>query len=245
MFLLPHNSYTIKTSQSKGRGVFANTDIQAGTVIGDYLGKIYPDDETVEKENHEKNKGLYSLWYNDTVTVCADPKDVGIHLINHNCTPNCFMYPYKGHTLYVAVRKIFKGEELTVDYLLDPPLINEICDDRCLCESLVCRGTFHTSNERSLKWEKFVKKMQGNYFNEIPGEFGTVLSSLKEYPETVDNDIFPVFGNHNKSLYIWSEEIFPSKKAIRELIRSHGTTIFCEKMDITILGIMDTIVYLS
>ena len=51
MFLLNTDYWEVKESEKKGRGVFVKKDITAGTVIGDYLGKIVSDDdETKENE---------------------------------------------------------------------------------------------------------------------------------------------------------------------------------------------------
>ena len=56
MFLIPSSWYKVKTLKKKGQGVFALHDIAAGTVIGDYLGKLIPFDGADERKD-----GLYDM----------------------------------------------------------------------------------------------------------------------------------------------------------------------------------------
>ena len=106
----------IKKTSQKGRGVFAKKDIAPGTVIGDYLGKII-----LNREIDEKTQGLYDMRINDFFSILPDPKKEGVHLTNHSCEPNLGMYEIGIHTIFFALRKIFKGEELLVSYYLGPP----------------------------------------------------------------------------------------------------------------------------
>src|SRR5271156_946613 len=112
MFLIPSSWYRVKQLKRRGRGVFVLHDIEPGTVIGDYLGKIVK-----PYSNNEKKHGLYDMQCGLYYDVVADPKKVGVHFINHSCANNVEMYPYHGgHVLFVAIRKIFKGEELGINY---------------------------------------------------------------------------------------------------------------------------------
>lgn len=184
MFIIPKNQFIIRNVKNKGRGVFALSTIEAGTVIGDYLGKIIKAGQETEEEGR-----LYDLWLNDQVTISPDPKEIGIHLINHSCTPNCFMYPYKGHTLYFAIRRILPGEELTVSYLLDPPSDEDPDTENCFCGSSICSGTMRVSQKVSNKWTKFVQKKQGKYFGKkLSVKFGEQLPRLPVYPKKINDD---------------------------------------------------------
>src|SRR5579871_5079449 len=122
MFLLSPDYWEIKKTKNKGKGVFAKKNIIAGTIIGDYLGKIIRKDD---EEKYEDKYGFYAMYYHGRATIFPEVKQPGIHLINHSCMPNCYMYTYQGHTLYFALRRIFAGEELTVSYLVSP------LDDDC------------------------------------------------------------------------------------------------------------------
>ena len=74
MFLIPDTWYKVVTLKKTGRGVFALRDIPAGTVIGDYTGKIIPFDSA-----NEKIDGLYDMAGGSKYDVLADPKVKGVH----------------------------------------------------------------------------------------------------------------------------------------------------------------------
>ena len=40
----------------------------------------------------------------------------GTHYINHSCAPNAFMQILYDHILFIALRDIEAGEEITIDY---------------------------------------------------------------------------------------------------------------------------------
>jgi len=181
MFLI--KDFTIKKTKERGQGAFASSDIEAGTVIGDYLGTILPE------EQDDQSRGVYSMaWGGDDDTIIlANPDEIGIHLINYSCAPNCGMYPYNGRTLYFALRKIFKGEELTVNYFLgEPDETCNPCPDACYCGEPSCRGTMHThpaTMEVYLQYEKNIQKKQ--HIPKRPQE-GITLKKLKKYPGYVE-----------------------------------------------------------
>src|ERR1700687_1155673 len=103
MFLLPREFWEIKKTKEKGLGVTARKKINKGTIIGDYLGKVI---KTREYDFSKVKQELYLLYYSDQASIYPDLGEPGIHLINHSCAPNCWMYTYKGHTLFFAIRKI-------------------------------------------------------------------------------------------------------------------------------------------
>lgn len=235
MFLLPADSWEIKKITKKGRGVFAKKDIEAGTIIGDYLGKILSDDAE-EKEN----EGFYEMYYTENTSIWPDPKSPGIHLINHSCEPNSFMYTYQGHTLYFATRKIFTDEEITVSYCLAP--IDKDCDpceDICHCGSEICTGTMHSNQERYDKWRAFDDAMSKD-FTIPPFSLGDPLEKLPMYPEIIeDNAIYPLFGTHNHPPLLREDAKIPSQKELRKLIRESGRKLHFQKLNIIIWGIVD------
>jgi uncharacterized protein len=63
----------------------------------------------------------------------------GAQYINHCCEPNLAARIVRGHILYLAVRDIRAGEELTVDYHFDA----DVEKVPCACGSLKCRGTIN------------------------------------------------------------------------------------------------------
>jgi uncharacterized protein len=236
MFLLSNDYWEIKKTEHKGRGVFAKKDIPAGVVIGDYLGKLVHDNE--EEKHNENHNGLYTLYYTEDVSIIPDADDPGVHLINHSCEPNTFMYSYKTHTLYFALRHIFKGEELTVSYLL-PPIDDDCkpCEDVCKCGSELCTGTMHLSEKVYDDWNAFDDEMIKND-TFPPFKPGDMLPILASYPENIeDNNIFPLFGSfHHKVLEVKDTKL-PSQKELRERLRQTGQQLHFTKLNLLVLGI--------
>ena len=197
MFLIPPDSYRIKRTQKKGRGAFATRDIEMGTIIGDYLGVIVPHNGSNEREN-----GLYDMAGGLHYEILANPKKNGIHLINHSCANNCDTYPYEGHILYFALRKIFRGEEITVHYGLYAPEENMPCSAHaCYCGSKLCKGTMHDDWRQFEEWEKLLKKNFGKWYRKVPGKYGSRLLPLTKYPAAIQNDfprLYGVFGAGKK-----------------------------------------------
>lgn len=183
MILLFDNYWEIKITKDKGNGLFAKKNILRGTVIGDYLGKILrPEDAVVNEEN------FYLMYYSDRAVISPDLKKHGVHLINHSCVPNCFLYIYKGHTLAFALRKIKKGEELTIPYLLSPK--DKFCNPClhiCKCKNANCSGTMHLSEDKFDKWQKFsTKQARKTKMEKIT--YGRNLQKLSKYPKKVSED---------------------------------------------------------
>lgn len=241
MFLLPEDYWEIKKVKGKGRGVFAKKDIEAGTVIGDYLGKLVPD--TDEEDPEEQNGGLYTMYYSDDYSVSPDPKTPGIHLINNACEPNCFMYTIQGHTLYFALRKIFAGEELTVAYMMAP--LDEDCSPcthQCRCGSLLCTGSMHANEKRYKEWRELDDKTnEGTVLPPItPGE---ELAKLSSYPEEISvNEIYPLFAAHDQEEIVLHDHKLPSLKKLRDLLRKNGKKLYFAELNIIVLGILEGLV---
>src|SRR5207237_8815081 len=60
----------------------------------------------------------------------------GTHYINHSCQPNAYMRNTRGHLVFMALRVLHPGEEITVDCFatLHPN------SKRCHCKAPNCRG---------------------------------------------------------------------------------------------------------
>lgn len=240
MFILPESSWEIKEVEGMGKGVFAKRDIPAGTVIGDYIGKIL----RPEEENDVDNEGhFYLMYYHDRASVYPDLKKPGIHLLNHSCAPNCWMYTYKGHTLFFAIRQIFKGEELTVSYLLSPlDKTCEPCTHLCHCKSPLCFQTMHLSPKRYDEWDAFHDKEAAKTKRERV-TFGKTLSVLKEYPKNIpDNAMYVLFGAENHLPVKIDTSKIPSKHEVRKIIRDTGRKIQFSKLNIQIQGVFEDLI---
>lgn len=240
MFLLPKSYWEIKETATKGRGVFAKKDFRPGTVIGDYLGKLIDSDED---SKYEEEYGFYLMYYTDDITIFPSVKEPGIHLLNHSCTPNCWMYTYKGHTLYFALRKIYKGEELTVSYQVDPhdKDCGEPCMLTCHCGSFVCKKTMHLSQESYDKWDKADEEITKKTKKQQV-KIGTELPKLKTYPATIpDHPVYTLFGSNLKKPISYQDSTIPSIPEIRRRIRETGQFLQFPKLKSIVYGIMDEV----
>jgi hypothetical protein len=237
MFLIPRAWYCIKKSKQKGRGVFALRDIKPGTIIGDYLGTIV----NPEKEN-EKRNGLYTMVAGMKYDILANPKKEGIHLINHSCSNNCDIYPYRGHVLYFASRNIFKGEEITVDYWLYAPGEEKTnCTmHACYCESKNCTGTMHHSLAEYEPLIKIWKKNFGKSYNAMPGPYGTELNPLLRYPQYIKKDypkVYDLFGSESRPPVRYSDKTLPTITEIRNRIRKTGQRLSFPSFQLCVYGV--------
>jgi hypothetical protein len=234
MFILDESFWEVKQTEKMGRGIFAKKDIKGGTVLGDYLGKI------IAPEDEPDDATLYAMYYSDNATILPDPKDIGVHIINHSCMPNCESYTYQNHILYFALRKIFEGEELTINYNLGPA--DEECDPcthTCLCNTPLCRGSQHTSEESIKIWQKMLKGNPDTVLNLAPPvPYGEQLGKLSAYPDHIeDNPYFDLFANINRQPVLSEENVIPSDKELRKRIRENGLPIFFKNVNSCICGV--------
>lgn len=189
MFLLKDDSWEIKQTKKRGRGVFSKKEIKAGTVIGDYLGKVI---NIAEYDLNNDKKRLYLMYLSDQASIYPDLSKPGPHLLNHSCTPNCWMYIYRGHTLFFTLRKIDPGEELTISYLLSPDEETcKPCTHTCKCGSRYCSGTMHLSKDKYEMWQKFQNR-ERKKIKKVKIVFGKNLPKLAHYPKTVP--INPIYA---------------------------------------------------
>lgn len=195
MQLLPDTYWEIRETKHKGRGLFVKKDIPAGSIIGDYVGTVLrPQDALVDEEN------FYLMYYHDYAVIAPDLTKPGVHLLNHACVPNAWLYTYKGHTLAFALRQISKGEEITISYLLSPK--DTFCKDcvhLCTCGNKQCSKTMHLSKEKykiwkelNEQWTKKTKKQRIIYGKELP-----LLSSYPKIPKEYIRQIH-LFLEHAK-----------------------------------------------
>lgn len=236
MFLI--DTFRVHKTKKKGSGIFATADIPAGTVIGDYLGTMIR-----AEEEDEKKQGLYCLTFNDASCILANPKKVGIHLINHSCLPNCTMYPYESHTMFVARRKIFKGEELTVSYLLGIPDHEcNPCTHACMCGEELCQGSMHCADAETdayCDFESAVRKQKHwRIPKKTPVPFGKELPALDLYPATVsDHPAIDLYASSKKRPVVYRGGYIPKVSQLREMIRTTGRACSFPRVGIVITGI--------
>ena len=197
MFLLPGSFLEIKKTKDKGRGVFARKFIAKGSLIGDYVGKLVRlEDIDFEKEK----KKLYSMYYDDETGIYPNLEKPGVHLINHSCSPNCWIMRYKKHTIVFALKNIRKGEELTISYLLPPKMNCKPCSHQCFCKSTRCTGSMHLTEGGYKKWQEFQDKEDKEDRPKTKG--GEIeLEPFKKYPKSISRKLISEVRVLQKELY--------------------------------------------
>lgn len=237
MFLLPEGSFEIRDVPGLGRGVFATKEIEPGKVIGDYIGMVvHPKDE----DKVEKGAHFYLMYYHDYASIYPDLRKPGIHLINHSCAPNSWMYTYRGHTLYFAIRRILKGEQITVSYQLSPlDKYCAPCTHLCTCGSVLCFQTMHMSDKRYNAWHNFQEAEEKKTARERI-RYNEPLPVLDSYPESIpDNPIYVLFGAQNHAPVKIMDKKVPDKMEIRKIIRETGRTIQFYKLNLKVHGVFE------
>lgn len=128
--------FRLRASRSKihGWGVYADQDIPPNRKVIEYTGE-----KINAKEGKRRRNTPYLFVLTDRWIIDGGVGGSGAELINHSCAPNLVTRILKEHILYMSLRPIRKGEELTVDYNYDDT------DDtmRCRCGALNCRGTIN------------------------------------------------------------------------------------------------------
>lgn len=219
----------------KGKGIFAKKDIPGGIVIGDYIGKVM----RTAADVITKNEKLYLTYYSDHASILPDNlQSPGVHLINHACDPNSWMYIYHGHTLFFTLRRIFKGEELTISYLLSP--LDEFCNPcahKCRCGSNNCLLTMHLSKDRYNAWRIFNDRAV-RQTKRASIRYGKNLAVLSSYPKKIpDHPIYRLTGFLGQPPITLNVSKIPGVSDIRKMIRTTGRTINLPKIGKKILGV--------
>ncbi len=231
MFLLDESFWRITKTPNRGRGVFAAREIYPGAVIGDYTGKV------IHHTEDDPTYGLYSLQYSDELLIIPfDHTQSGVHLINHACMPNCALYPYKDRMIVVTLRKIFPGEELVYEYLLEPP-DDEDDEYPCYCGTPLCRGTMHVSLEVTKRFNDFVQEQQGDFYLNPPGKAGETIEALDHYPQQVpDHPVYDLLGNLQQPPLVMDGDTLPDVATLRATIRESGLCLVYPKLGYRVLG---------
>jgi SET domain-containing protein len=127
---------TVGPSKIHRWGVYAAERIPAKRKVIEYTG---------EKCNRRETKKRAERPFNYMFTLdkywCVDGSTggSGAEYINHSCSPNIRSVVTKGHILYMSLRSIQPGEELTVDY----NFAKNVERVPCACGAKNCRGTIN------------------------------------------------------------------------------------------------------
>ena len=121
-------------SRIHGRGVYADQDIPPNRKVIEYRGE-----RIGMKEARKRRLTPYLFVLNHRCMLDGAVNGSGAELVNHSCAPNLVTRIMMGHILYMSLRPIRKGEELTVDYNYDET--DETMS--CVCGAPNCRGTIN------------------------------------------------------------------------------------------------------
>ncbi|KAM4702961.1 LOW QUALITY PROTEIN: histone-lysine N-methyltransferase 2A [Rhinophrynus dorsalis] len=126
-----------------GRGLFCRRNIDAGEMVIEYSGNVIRSTLTDKREKYYDGKGIgcYMFRIDDSEVVDATMHGNAARFINHSCEPNCYsrVIPIDGqkHIVIFAMRKIYRGEELTYDYKF--PIEDASNKLACNCGTKKCR----------------------------------------------------------------------------------------------------------
>jgi SET domain-containing protein len=125
---------SIRASRIHRFGVYAGERIPANRKVIEYTGERINRREA-KRRNNDDFTCLFAVdkyW-----TIDGSAGGSGAEIINHSCEPNLISRVMKGHILYMSLRVIPPGEELTIDYNFPA----NTSPSPCRCGAAKCRGT--------------------------------------------------------------------------------------------------------
>jgi SET domain-containing protein len=144
-----------ESSRIQGKGLFAREPIQEGEIVAIKNGHVISLEDYKQLDDIPKQ---YCLQIDDNFFLGPRIKEEipeNAIFINHSCEPNVGFY---GQVIYVALRDIKPGEELTHDYAMC--FTERGYDLKCNCGANNCRGAI-TDND----WKrKDLQERYGNHF---------------------------------------------------------------------------------
>lgn len=111
----------VKSTNKKGRGVFAKRNLPKGTIIEIAPVIVLPKTDSVWEHNESILDNYYYAWKVNGKDACALALGYG-SLYNHSYNPNAqYNQDYKNERLkIVAIKDIEEDQEITVNYNGDP-----------------------------------------------------------------------------------------------------------------------------
>ncbi len=123
------NKVYIANSQVHGKGVHAAKDFKKGETIFVIKGKRV---RLVIQSKKDSKLGPH--WVGLRKHLWVDPEPPA-RFLNHSCNPNAGLF---GSVTLKAMRRIHKGEEITLDYSTTEDDL--MWDFKCACGEKKCRG---------------------------------------------------------------------------------------------------------
>jgi SET domain-containing protein len=152
--ILPLSWRSLKTevrqSPIHGHGLFAIEEIGKDEIVAVKGGHIIT---RAQLADINSRLGPVEIQVDDSLFVApvtSEERDGSMLYSNHSCDPNLGV---RGSIVFVAMRDISAGEELTHDWCMTD---NDTYEIGCKCGSLICRGML-----RGNDWQK--RELQDRY----------------------------------------------------------------------------------
>jgi len=135
--------YRRRATVGRGDGMYAGKTIKKGEVVGVFTGRVV---STEELEEYDEEELHFSLQLDDEIWMVPGPLKPGSEVteyVNHSCEANAGMLD---SVIFVALRDIRNGEEITLDYGTLNNGTSQLAADnfQCLCGASQCRSNVST-----------------------------------------------------------------------------------------------------
>lgn len=125
---------TVRKSPIDGKGCFSTIFFPKGRWVAEYQGERITREEGLRRLRRQRKKRVSAIDANWSIDGSVGGN--GTEYINHSCNPSCITLVIEGQINILALRDIFPGEEITVDYMD----ILDFIFRECSCGSEYCRG---------------------------------------------------------------------------------------------------------
>jgi uncharacterized protein len=145
----------VRTSGTHGRGLFAVRPLREGEIVSIRGGHILPRRAPRRGQRRPAGWGYPIADGFVLAPITKRERETVMMFLNHSCEPNVGI---EGQIVFVAMRPIRSGEELTIDYAMfgadSKPM-------RCRCRAASCRRRVTSSDWRL----EHLQRKYGSYFS--------------------------------------------------------------------------------
>ena len=171
---------SIRKSKIHRYGVYAEERIPANRKVIEYTGE-----RLNRRETKKRGEGEYTYLFtlDKYWTLDGAFGGSGAEIINHSCEANVVSRIMKGHIIYMSLRTIEPGEEITVDYNFE--YVGD--QNSCSCGASTCRTVMERmcpELERDLAKQKAARTAAGRAAAVRAGGNGKVESKPKPGPKS-------------------------------------------------------------
>ena len=124
---------TVKSSSIQGRGLFALEPIRAGEIVCVKGGHVFTKQRWLQLTEELGPAEIQIAEDLYIAPTSLEDREGGMIFSNHSCNPNIGV---KGQIVFVAMRDIDRGEELTHDWATTD---DDDYEMECRCQSTNCR----------------------------------------------------------------------------------------------------------